>query len=97
MPMLHARRNPHDIAGFDFLDRTIPMLDEAGSRCDDQRLAEGMCMPGGARAGLEGRDASADAGRRGAWNRESTRTAPMKLLAEPALDGCDPARVTVII
>ena len=25
-----------------------------------------------------------------AWNRESTRTAPVKLWAEPALDGCDP-------
>ena len=65
MPMLDARRYPDDVAGPDFLDRAAPVLAQADARRDDQRLAERMRVPGGARARLERHDAAADPGRSG--------------------------------
>ena len=38
MPMLLTRRNPHHIAGADFLDGAAPTLHPAEAKCDDQRL-----------------------------------------------------------
>lgn len=46
--MLLARREPNDVAGADLLDRTAFSLHPAEAGGDDQRLAAGMRMPGGA-------------------------------------------------
>ena len=55
-------------------------------------------MPGGARAGLEGHDAAADAGRRGCLEPGVNAHGASEVVGRArALDGCDPARVTVII
>ena len=51
--MLLAGLEADDIAGTDLLDRPALTLHSAKSRCHDQRLTEGMRMPGRARAGLE--------------------------------------------
>ena len=52
--MLFAGREPHDIAGADFLNRAAFALHPAATGRNDQRLAERMRMPGRARTGLEG-------------------------------------------
>src|SRR5215207_5487246 len=58
MPMLQPRREPNDIAGPDFLDRSALGLGPAEPRRDDQGLAKRMRVPRAARARLE-RDMSA--------------------------------------
>src|SRR5437667_329089 len=42
------RRKPDHITGPDFLDRATPTLRPPESGCDNQRLTEGMGVPGGA-------------------------------------------------
>src|SRR3954454_23471843 len=54
VPMLLARRKPHDIAGPDFLDRPALALHPAEAGGDNERLPERVRMPRGARTGLEG-------------------------------------------
>jgi len=54
MPVFLAGREPDDITGPDLIDRASPMLDPAAPSRDDESLPEGMRMPCGARAGLEG-------------------------------------------
>lgn len=54
VPMAFTRREPDDVAGADLLDGTAFALHATEARCDDQRLAERMGVPGGAGAGLEG-------------------------------------------
>jgi hypothetical protein len=53
VPMLLVRREPDHIARPDFLDRFALALRPAKTGGDDQRLAEWMCMPRGARTWLE--------------------------------------------
>ena len=53
MPMLLARREDHDIAGANFLDRPALALRPAAARGDDENLTKRVCMPGCARARLE--------------------------------------------
>lgn len=52
--MFLAGREPDDVAGMDGLDGAAPALGEAGAGGDDERLAEGVGVPGGAGAGLKG-------------------------------------------
>ena len=68
--MLFARRNPDDVAGPDFFFRTALALHPAMTRRDDERLAERMRVPRGARAGLEGDDAAANPRRSAAPERQ---------------------------
>ena len=51
--MFLARREHHDVARTNFLDRAALALRPAAAQRDDEDLAERMRMPGGARAGLE--------------------------------------------
>src|SRR3981081_1514138 len=53
MPMLFARRYPDDIARTDFVHRSALGLNPAYACNDVQRLSQRMCVPGGARPGLE--------------------------------------------
>src|SRR4051794_7245661 len=53
VPMLHARCDPDDIAGLDLALRLAPFLDPSRTESDDQHLAGGMRVPGGARARVE--------------------------------------------
>src|SRR4051812_29093836 len=53
VPMLHARRCPDNVAGLDLLLFTAFLLHPAGTGLHDERLAKGMGVPGGTRAGLE--------------------------------------------
>src|SRR5271166_4373542 len=63
VPVLLARREPHDVARSDLLDRAALALDPSAPRGDDQGLAERMGVPRCPRAGLEG-DAGAGRARR---------------------------------
>src|SRR5262249_9765762 len=54
VPVLFVWREPDHVARADLLDRPAVALDPAGAEGDDQGLAEGMSMPGRARARLEG-------------------------------------------
>ena len=53
MPMLFIRRDPHRVAGPDFLNRTARQLHAADAGYNMQRLAERVGVPSRARAGLE--------------------------------------------
>src|SRR3954469_11605006 len=53
VPVLFARGEPHDITGPNLFNGSAPALDAAGPGGHDQRLAERMGVPGGARAWLE--------------------------------------------
>src|SRR5437660_12071056 len=58
MPVLGAGRTPHDVAGTNFLDWFAPLLRQADARSDDQVLALGMAMPGGAGARFKGHESA---------------------------------------
>jgi hypothetical protein len=53
VPVLHAGRNPDDVAGADLLNGATPMLHQSHTGCDDECLAEWMRVPSSTRAGLE--------------------------------------------
>ena len=54
MPVAFTRGESHGVAGADGLDGSAVGLAEAEACGDDQGLAEGMGVPGGAGAGVEG-------------------------------------------
>jgi hypothetical protein len=79
VPMLHAWRDPYDIARPDFLNRTIPLSDEADARSDDQGLTKRMGMPSSPCAGLARDDVITYSGGRGRCQhflRQSGTSAP---------------------
>ena len=53
MPMFFVRRKPNNIAWPDFFNTSAFALGPAETGGDNQRLAERMRMPGGARTRLE--------------------------------------------
>ena len=53
VPVLFARREPDYVARPYFFYWSTPALDPSATGCDDERLAEGVGMPGGASAGFE--------------------------------------------
>src|SRR2546429_4031160 len=53
VPVVLARLEEHAIAGTDLFDRAILTLAEADAFGDEDRLAVGVGVPGGARAGRE--------------------------------------------
>src|SRR3954467_7923090 len=54
VPVLLARREPYHVAGMDLLDRASLPLDPAAAGRDDERLTQGVGMPGRPAPGLEG-------------------------------------------
>src|SRR5712691_10782963 len=60
MPMLLARREPHDIAGPDLLDRSTFALSPAAARCDNQSLTQRMRVPCRPRTRFESHAGTAD-------------------------------------
>src|SRR5215510_5906167 len=60
VPMLLAGGKPDDITWPDFLPRAAHALRPAAAICDDERLAQRMRVPSGARARLECDDDSTD-------------------------------------
>ena len=84
----------NDVAGADFLDGAARALRPAAAGGDDQRLAERMRVPGGARAGLEG-DAGAAARAPGSGGSKSgsMRTVPVNQSAGPLPEGWVPLRL----
>src|SRR4051794_24861496 len=56
VPVLLAGRTPHDVAGANLHDWASFALDETAAGGDDQHLAQRVCVPRGAGAGLEGHD-----------------------------------------
>src|SRR5215469_8010857 len=68
VPMLLIRRKPDDIARMDLLDRTTIALRPPSAGCNDECLAEWMCMPGGSSTGFEGDTCTGD--ERGVRGRE---------------------------
>jgi len=58
--MFLTRRNPHDIARAHFFNRAAIALNPAEAGGDQQGLAQGMRVPIGARAWLEGNAAAGD-------------------------------------
>src|SRR4051794_3598722 len=65
MPVLFAGGEPHDVAGANLFNGSAPALDAAGPGRHDQRLAERMGMPRGARAWLECHSRTRSSGGRG--------------------------------
>src|SRR5471030_3099790 len=53
VPVFLARRKPHDVPGMDLLDRPAVTLNPAAAIRNDQGLAKGMGVPGGASAGFK--------------------------------------------
>jgi hypothetical protein len=80
VPVLLARREPDHVARMDLLDRAALPLDPAAAGRDDERLTQGVGMPGRPAPGLEG---DGVAGRTGQS-------------AGPLADGCDPTLVISI-
>jgi len=62
VPVFFAWREPDDVAGVDGFHGAAGALNAAGTGGDDEGLAEGMGMPGGAGAGFKGDNGTADAG-----------------------------------
>src|SRR5437763_1919773 len=54
VPVPHARREPDHVAGTDLLDRAALLLHPAQAGRDDERLTQGVGMPGCPAPGLEG-------------------------------------------
>ena len=54
MPVFFVRRKPDHVAGTNLFNRAALSLHPAESRCNDQRLAERMGVPGRAGPGFEG-------------------------------------------
>ena len=97
VPMLHARRNPHDIARLYFLGRLAPLLDHASpavtiSVCPSGCLCQAVRAPG-AKMTIAPPTRTGSVPRNG----ESIRTAPVKYSAGPAAEGCVPMRVTFTV
>src|SRR3982750_2331658 len=65
VPVLFARGEPHHVAGANLFNGSAPALDAAEPGCHDQRLAERMGVPGGARAWLECHGRTRSSGGRG--------------------------------
>src|SRR2546427_147200 len=93
MPVLFARRKPHDVARANLFNGSAPPLDASGPGGHDQRLAERMGVPGGARAWLERHGRTRSSGGSGGLNSGSIRTVPVNQSPGPLADGCEPARV----
>ena len=68
MPMLFARRKPHDIAWPDFLYRAALALHPAAARHDDEGLTKRVRVPGCACARLESDESAGNTG--GLWRAE---------------------------
>ncbi|MCY1540144.1 hypothetical protein D9M68_757650 [compost metagenome] len=69
MPVLDARGDPHRIARLDALKRTTPLLHQPGAGRDDQRLAQRVTVPSGARTRLEVHAGTTDPSRSGRLER----------------------------
>ena len=93
VPVLFARREPHHVAGPDFLDRPALPLHPAAAAGHDQRLAQRVGVPRGACTRLERDAGPADAGRVGASNSGSIRTVPVNQSAGPFAEACEPTRL----
>src|SRR4051812_13691727 len=63
VPMLLARREPDDVTRSYLLDRASLPLDPAAADRDDERLPQGVGMPGRPAPGLEGDDVAGRTGR----------------------------------
>ena len=94
VPMLFTGRKPHDIAGANFFDRTALAPHPAPTGRDNQRLTEGVRVPGRASAGLEGHKRAGDAG---GLNSGSILTVPVNQSAGPLPDGCAPLRLISMV
>jgi hypothetical protein len=90
VPAFFAGGDPDDVAGADFFDGSAPAPDAAVARGDDEVLAEGVGVPGGACAGFEGDAGGGNAGRMGALTRGSMRTVPVKYSGDPLVEGWVP-------
>jgi hypothetical protein len=77
VPMLFAWRNPYDVAQPDFFFRTTLVLHPPMTARDDEGLAERMCVPRGARPGLEG-DERSDKACRIAFPETESRAGPLR-------------------
>ena len=62
VPVLFVGWEPDDVAGTNFFDGTVFALNPSTAGGDDEGLAEGMGVPGGAGSGLEGDVGSDDEG-----------------------------------
>lgn len=83
VPMLHTGRTPDHIAGPDFLDRATPTRRPAKAGGHDQRLTEGMRVPRGPGARLEGDAAAGHTGRIGRLEQGVNAYLPGEILGRP--------------
>ena len=93
VPVFFAGRKPDHIAGTDFLYLRAFALSPTAAGGDDQRLAEGVGMPCGACARLEGDARTLHKGGIRAWKRGSIRTVPVNQSEGPLAEGCEPLRL----
>ncbi len=90
MPMLLSRRNPNDIAGPDFLDRTSPALHPTYTGSDDQSLTSRWVCLAVRAPGSKVTLPQLTPGGLAASNRGSMRTVPVKYSAGPFPEGREP-------
>src|SRR4051812_46569032 len=96
VPVLLTRRKPHDITGTDFFDRTAPALDAPNPESDNQRLTEGVGVPGRASARFEGHARTLRPFRRMRVEKRINPNGAGEPVGRPFPEGRDPARLISI-
>ena len=96
MPMLHIRRNPHDVALLDALNGPAPLANTSAAGNHNECLAQWMRMPCSACTGFEGHCSPVTRAGSSRANCESMRTAPVNRSGDPFVEGCEPLRATLI-
>jgi hypothetical protein len=88
--MLFAGLEPDDVTRANFLDRSSPTLHPAAAAGHDERLAQRVRVPRGARPGLEGHTGTTRACRNRRFEQRVNTHGAGKPLGGPLLESCEP-------
>jgi hypothetical protein len=92
VPMFFTRRKPDNIAGTNLLDAYAFALHPAATSCDDQCLAQRMCVPRRPSTGFKVTLAQRTRAGSGVSTKGSILTLPVNQSAGPFVELCEPTR-----